>query len=106
MKVAVYGDSLLTVVHSTPILIVQVGNNFVVDASQEEEGCASSRLSLAVNHSGHTVTVTKDGSGGIPFGKLHNAITVSRITGTKTSSTTPAAGCLDVTILEHISKCV
>lgn len=77
IKVAVYGDSLLTVVHSTPILIIQVGNNFVVDASQEEEGCASSRLSLAVNHSGHTVTVTKDGSGGIPFGKLHNAITVS-----------------------------
>lgn len=79
MEVAVYGDSLLTVVHSIPILIFQVGNNFVVDASQEEEGCASSRLSLAVNHSGHTVTVTKDGPGGIPFGKLHNAITVSRM---------------------------
>ena len=55
---------------------VQVGNNFVVDASQEEEGCATSCLSVAVNSSRHTLSVIKDGPGGIPRGKLHESITV------------------------------
>ena len=55
---------------------VQVGNNFVVDASQEEEGCATSRLSVAINSSRHTLSVIKDGPGGIPRSKLHESITV------------------------------
>ena len=61
------------------LILVQVGNNFVVDASQEEEGCATSRLSVAVNSSSHTLTVIKDGPGGIPYSKLHESITVCPI---------------------------
>ena len=43
----------------------------------KEEMCASSRVSLAINEEGQTLSVNKDGPGGIPYSKLRNVITVS-----------------------------
>ena len=43
----------------------------------KEEMCASSRVSLAINEEGQTLSINKDGPGGIPYSKLHNVITVS-----------------------------
>ena len=48
----------------------------MVDASQEEEACATARLSLAVNKSGRVLSVTKDGTGGIPYGKINDIFSV------------------------------
>ncbi len=67
----------LSNLHSFPLPSLQVGDNFVVDASQEEEECSTSRLSLAVSRSGHTLSVNKDRPGGIPYRKLHDVISVS-----------------------------
>ena len=58
-------------------LVLQVGGRFLVDASLEEEACSTSRLSLAVNKDGNIVSVTKDGTGGIPYGKMNDIISVS-----------------------------
>ena len=58
---------------------VQVGGRFLVDTSLEEETCSTSRLSLAVNKDGNIVSVTKDGTGGIPYGKMNDIISVSKI---------------------------
>ena len=55
---------------------VEIGQNFVVDATMKEEMCASSRLSFAVNDKGQMVSTSKDGPGGIAYSKLHDVITV------------------------------
>ena len=57
--------------------LVQVGGRFVVDASLEEEACSSASLSLAVNKQGNVLSVSKDGTGGIPYGKMNDIIAVS-----------------------------
>lgn len=43
----------------------------------KEEMCASSRLSLAINEEGQTLSINKDVQGGIPYYKLHDTLTVS-----------------------------
>ena len=47
-----------------------------MDASIEEEACSTARLSLAVNKSGDILSVTKDGTGGIPYAKMNDIIAV------------------------------
>lgn len=49
----------------------------MADASIEEEACSTSRLSMAVNKAGNIVSVTKEGTGGIPYGKMNDIISVS-----------------------------
>ena len=49
----------------------------MVDVTMKEEMCASSRLSLAINEEGHTLSMCKDIRGGIPYPKLQDAIRVS-----------------------------
>ena len=46
----------------------------------KEEMCASSRLSFALNKEGQTLSINKDGPGGIPYSKLQDVITVRGIT--------------------------
>ena len=43
----------------------------------KEEMCTSSRVSLAINEEGHTLSMNKDAHGGISYSKLHDVITVS-----------------------------
>ena len=50
-----------------------------MDASHEEEACASCRLSLGINRAGNTLAISKDGPGGIPYSKLHDIISVRDI---------------------------
>ena len=43
----------------------------------KEEMCTSSRVSLAINEEGQTLSMNKDAHGGISYSKLHDVITVS-----------------------------
>ena len=43
----------------------------------KEEMCASSRVSLAINEEGQTLSMNKDLQGGIPYSRLHDIIRVS-----------------------------
>lgn len=53
----------------------------------KEEMCASSRLSFALNKEGQTLSINKDGPGGIPYSKLQDVITV-RVTAIEEDSST------------------
>ena len=43
----------------------------------KEEMCTSSRVSLAINKEGQTLSMNKDARGGISYSKLHDVIAVS-----------------------------
>lgn len=47
-----------------------------MDPSLQEEFCSTASLSLAVNKSGNVLSVAKDGTGGIPYGKMSDIIAV------------------------------
>lgn len=51
-----------------------------MDVNIKEEMCASSRVSLAINEEGQTLSMSKDVQGGIPYYKLYDVIMVSPFT--------------------------
>ena len=51
-----------------------------MDVNIKEEMCASSRVSLAINEEGQTLSISKDVQGGIPYYKLYDVIMVSPCT--------------------------
>eukprot|EP00731_Ephydatia_muelleri_P026323 Em0018g423a len=66
-------------VKGAPVIITlsQIGNHFLVDASMQEELCASARLFVAINSSQNIVSISKDGFGGLLYNKLQDVILVS-----------------------------
>ena len=54
----------------------QVGKQFLVDASHEEEACAECRLTMAVNRAGQLCGVVKEGEGTIPWEQYLKAVKV------------------------------
>ena len=55
---------------------LQVGKQFLVDASHEEEACAECRLTMAVNRAGQLCGVVKEGEGTIPWEQYLKAVKV------------------------------
>lgn len=58
-------------------ITVQVGGQFVVDASQEEESCAGCSLSVALTSSMVVCGVLKDGQGTLSYDQYRTALRVS-----------------------------
>ncbi len=57
----------------------QVGREYLVDASQEEEACSSLRVAMGVDREGHVTSANKEGDGGIPYHKMNDIVTVSTV---------------------------
>lgn len=55
----------------------QIGGQFVVDASQEEESCADCSLSVALSPSMTVCGVVKEGNGSLAYHQYHTALRVS-----------------------------
>lgn len=60
------------------VTFTQIGGHAVVDASQPEEGCADSTVTLGVNRRGAVVSVATGGAGGLPPQALHAAVEAAR----------------------------
>jgi exosome complex component RRP42 len=73
-------DSIPVDISHAPIIITltQIGHNFVVDVNMKEEMCTSSRVSLAINEEGQTLSMNKDARGGISYSKLHDVIAMAQ----------------------------
>ncbi|KAL5467333.1 hypothetical protein EMCRGX_G031546 [Ephydatia muelleri] len=67
-------------VKGAPVIITlsQIGNHFLVDASMQEELCASARLFVAINSSQNIVSISKDGFGGLLYNKLQDVILMAQ----------------------------
>lgn len=60
------------------VTFTQVGGNAVVDASQTEEGCADSTITLAINRKGAVCSVSTGGAAGLAPQALHAAVEASK----------------------------
>jgi hypothetical protein len=61
------------------LTFTQVGGHSVVDATDAEEACADSAVTLAINRSGHVVSLqATGGSSGLPPQTLHAALEAGR----------------------------
>lgn len=61
---------------NAPIIVTLslVGGHFVVDASHEEESCATCQLSVAMDTKGRTCGILKEGTGSIPGSQYQKAL--------------------------------
>ena len=55
----------------------QIGNQFIVDASHEEEACSLCQLSVGINHKGSICGILKEGAGSFKHKQYNDAISVS-----------------------------
>ena len=56
---------------------MQVEDEFVVDATQEEESCSSAQMTFAIDFNGDVCSIMKGKSSGIPTDLVLEGITVS-----------------------------
>uniref|UniRef100_A0A1X7SW66 Ribosomal RNA-processing protein 42 n=1 Tax=Amphimedon queenslandica TaxID=400682 RepID=A0A1X7SW66_AMPQE len=73
-----------------------IGNQFIVDASHEEEACSLCQLSVGVNHKGSICSILKEGAGSFKHKQYNEAISLASEIGvsviekiTLTSNTAP-----------------
>lgn len=66
-----------------PVMVTvnKIGNNFILDATLEEESCVDARLLVAVNHSGQICRLRKYGNGGLDPSLAFEMIEVAKEAG-------------------------
>ena len=58
------------------LLCVQIGGNYVVDCTQEEELCSNCHLSLAIDRDGNVLSTVMEGEGALPYTKMGDIVAV------------------------------
>ena len=70
-----YGTYITCFLHLLS-LFSQISNQFIVDASHEEEACSLCQLSVGVNHKGSICSVLKEGAGSFKHRQYNEALSV------------------------------